>query len=174
MSSPVVVSTLLSLAGVLVGTTATLASQYLSARVSRQEAAAQRASSLRAERKTAIIDFLSATQRVEHFLDRIERRKALDEHEAGELTHQLWLSYKCTEIVCSVATGQSAQNYSQQLHSYVWDGIPKGPGSALKREARHAFLDVAAQELDPDRAASVRRGDRSRERSPGNVNGRDE
>jgi hypothetical protein len=166
MNSSAVIPTLLTLAGVLLGTAATLISQYLSTRVSRQEAAAQRASDLRAERKTAITEFLDAAQRAEHFLDRIERGNDQDEHEAAELMHRLWLSYKCAEIVCSVTMSQKAQDYTLQLHHYVWDGIPKGPGSSSKREARHAFLDAAAHELDPDRTAAIRRGDRSEELRP--------
>ncbi len=166
MNSSAVIPTLLTLAGVLVGTAATIISQYLSTRVSRQEAATQRASDLRAERKSAIAEFLDAAQRVEHFLDRIERGNDQDEHEAGELMHRLWLSYKCAEIICSVTMGQKAQDYTLQLHRYVWDGVPKGPESSSKREARHAFLDAAALELDPDRKAAVRRGDRTAELRP--------
>lgn len=161
MSWSAISPTVLPLIGVLLGTTATLVSQYLSTRVSQREAVAQRTSDLRAERKAAIVELLDAAQRVEHFLDRVDRGGVRDEHEAGELMHRLWLSYKCAEIVCSIVMGQKAQDYVLQLHHYVWDGIPQGPGSSSKREARHAFLNAAAQELDPDRATTVQRGSRS-------------
>jgi hypothetical protein len=150
--------TVLPLVGVFLGTTATLVSQHLATRVSQREAKIQRAAVLRAERKAAIVDFLDAAQRVEHLLDRTQRGGQADEQEAGELMHRLWLTYKCAEIVCSVATAQKAQDYTLQLHHYVWDGIPEGSGSSTKREARHAFLDAAGKELDPERSVSLRRG----------------
>jgi predicted transcriptional regulator len=150
-------SAILPLVGVLLGTTATLVSQYLSTRLSQREAAARRTSDQRAERKAAIVEFLDAAQRVEHLLDRVDRGGEQDEHEAGELMHRLWLSYKCAEIICSAALGQTAQEYSRELHHYVWDGRPEGPASTSKREARYAFLDAAAKELDPNRTTTVYR-----------------
>jgi hypothetical protein len=158
--------TILPLVGVLLGTTATLVSQYLSTRLSQREAAARRASDQRAERKAAIVDFLDAAQRVEHLLDRIDHGAAQDEHESGELMHRLWLSYKCAEITCSPTLGQKGQEYSRELHRYVWDGRPEGPAPSSKRQARYAFLDAAAKELDPGRATAGYRRHESAESLP--------
>lgn len=65
MSWASVSSTVLPLAGVVIGACGTLLGQHLALRVDARREAASRAADQRAERKDAIIGYLSATERVE-------------------------------------------------------------------------------------------------------------
>jgi hypothetical protein len=75
----------------------------------------QRSADQRAERKDAIIGFLSATERVEQ--DRGQR--AIEPDRDGpsliELMHAVWLAKKIIELVCSGGLAQAAQEYAQEL-----------------------------------------------------------
>jgi hypothetical protein len=94
MSWSAVSATVLPLAGVVLGPAGTLLGQRFATRVDVQRDAALRAAAQRAERKDAIIGFLSAAERME-----LLRGKAADGHlpdgaETGELIHALWLAKK--------------------------------------------------------------------------------
>ncbi|MFE9612579.1 hypothetical protein [Streptomyces sp. NPDC006012] len=147
--------TVLALAGVLLGTSGTLVGQYLATRVERQRDRGQRAALQRAERKTAIVDFLTAAQRVELILDRREIGLLVTEDPADEKLHDLWLAKKTLELTCSHETAQAAQDYTQALHIRMRGAVPP-QGEPTKREYRHSFMEAARKALGSSGPGIVR------------------
>ncbi|MFL4907346.1 hypothetical protein ACJ6WF_30130 [Streptomyces sp. MMS24-I2-30] len=141
--------TVLALAGVLLGTSGTLIGQYLATRVEIQRDRGQRAALQRAERKTVIVDFLTAAQRVELILDRRELGLLVTEDPADEKLHDLWLAKKTVELTCSHETAQAAHDYTQALHILMRNTVPP-EGESTKREYRHTFMEAARKALDSD------------------------
>ena len=74
--------------------------------------AARRASDQRAERKDAIIGFLSATGRVEQHRGQLSAEPGHDAWDLIELMHAVWLAKKIIELVCSCMLAQAAQDSS--------------------------------------------------------------
>ncbi|MEV5711292.1 hypothetical protein [Actinoallomurus sp. NPDC052274] len=138
-------ATVLPLGGVVLGSAGTLFGQYLSTRVDARRERRAQVTAERAERKEAILGFLSAAQSVELYLDRRDTAGSReDDGEAGDRLHALWLAKKTCELVCSDGAAQAAHDYTLVLHDLV-RARPKGP--AGKRELRHAFMEEARSEL---------------------------
>jgi hypothetical protein len=137
-------TTLLPLAGVALGSSGTLFGQYLSTRVEADRERRRDSSAQRAERKEAIMAFLSAAQEAEQYADRISSGAAPDESEIRDRVHALWLAKKLTELVCSPPTAQAAHDYTLVLHRLL-NGPPAPEPS--KRELRYAFMEAARLEL---------------------------
>ncbi|GAA1896292.1 hypothetical protein GCM10009736_75890 [Actinomadura bangladeshensis] len=106
----------------------------------------EQASAERSERKTVLMDFLSAAQQVELCLDRLSMGEQVDDSEKWQLLHALWLSKKAPELLCSPPVAQAAHDYTSELHALL-RGQVTGEGTPLKRELRFAFLEAARQEL---------------------------
>jgi hypothetical protein len=139
-------ATILPLAGVVLGSASTLIGQYLTTRVSVRRDQREQLAAERAERKEAMMGFLSSAQSVEALLDRYRDDLPLDNDEAHDALHALWLSKKACELVCSQALSQAAQDYTLTMQDLVLRGRT-GEAPALKRELRHAFMEAARKEL---------------------------
>ncbi|WP_143608420.1 hypothetical protein [Streptomyces sp. CB03234] len=138
--------TALALAGVLLGTLGTLIGQHLATRVESRRHQWERTATDRAERKGAIMEFLSSAQRIELVLD--SRNLGLSDpcSTDEEALHELWLATKAVELVCAYETAQAAQDYAEALHARVRRGTT-GTALPAKRERRHAFMEAARSEL---------------------------
>ena len=101
MSWASVSSTLLPPVGVVIGASGTLLGQHLALRVDARCEAAQRAADQRAERKDAIICFLSTTEWVEQRRDERPGKPDRGYSALVELMHAGWLTKKIIELVCS-------------------------------------------------------------------------
>jgi hypothetical protein len=154
MSWTIVSATILPLVGVALGTAGTLLGQRFATQADARRDALQRADAQRAERKEAIIGFLSAAERIET----VRASAAYDHDRAadvdiGELTHALWLAKKLIEIVCSAGLAQAAHDYTRELDRCTWrlkrNGW-KGVSAALTKrehELRVQFMEAARREL---------------------------
>ncbi|RFS86805.1 hypothetical protein D0T12_00500 [Actinomadura spongiicola] len=139
-------TTVLPLAGVVLGSAGTLIGQYLSTRVEARRARFEQASAERSERKAALLEFLSAAQQVELCLDRLSMGEQLDDSERWQHLHALWLAKKVPELVCSSPVAQAAHDYTAALHALL-RGQAVGEGTPSKRDLRFAFLEAARREL---------------------------
>ncbi|MFC4056574.1 hypothetical protein ACFOY4_43395 [Actinomadura syzygii] len=139
-------TTVLPLAGVVLGSAGTLIGQYLATRVDSRRARFEQASAERSERKAALIEFLSAAQQVELCLDRLSMGERLDDSEMWQHLHALWLAKKVPELVCSPPVAQAAHDYTSALHALLRGQTP-GEGTPPKRDLRFAFLEAARREL---------------------------
>jgi len=79
-------STILPLAGVVIGACGTLLGRHQALHVDARRESARRALDQRAERKDAIIGFLSATERVEQYRGQLAAEPARDAGDLTELT----------------------------------------------------------------------------------------
>jgi hypothetical protein len=153
MSWASVSSTVLPLAGVVIGACGTLLGQHLALRVDARREAAQRASDQRAERKDAIVGFLSATERVEQHRGQLALVAGHDRGDLIELMHAAWLAKKVIELVCSGNLAQAAQDYTRELNRASQelreaDAAPRSPAlSARERRLRAEFMEAARREL---------------------------
>jgi hypothetical protein len=156
-------ATISPLAGVALGSASTLVGQYLTTRVAVHRDRREQVAAERAERKEAILGFLSSAQSVESLLDRCRDDFPLDNDEARDQLHALWLSKKACELVCSGSLAQAAHDYTLTLQDLVLRGLP-GEVSISKRELRHAFMEAARRELGIE-DATLRRHLRSQPRT---------
>jgi hypothetical protein len=153
MSWASVSPTVLPLAGVIVGAVSTLLGQHLALRRDARREAAQRAVDQRAERKDAIIGFLSATERVEQHRGQHASELSLDEAPMIELMHAVWLAKKIIELVCSGTLAQAAQDYTLALNQASQELGPRGTGrrspamSSRERQFRREFVEAARREM---------------------------
>ena len=143
----------LPLAGVVIGACGTLLGQHLALRVDARREAAQRASEQRAERKDAIIGFLSATERVEQYRGQLALVPGHGQ-ELIELMHAVWLAKKIIELVSSGTLAQAAHDYTRELNRasqelrQAADATSRSPGlSARERQLRAEFMEAARREL---------------------------
>jgi hypothetical protein len=141
MSWASVSPTVLPLAGVIVGAGSTLLGQHLAVRRDARREAAQRAADQRAERKDAIIGFLSATERVEQHRGQHASELSLDEAAMIELMHAVWLAKKIIELVCSGTLAQAAQDYTLVLNQASQELGPRGAGRRSPAMSSRTFLD---------------------------------
>jgi hypothetical protein len=88
------ISIVLPLAGVILGTGSTLLGQHLALRVDVNRDAARHAAEQRAERKGAIIGFLSAAERIEQRRGNSSTHDEAAAPSLGELMHSMWLAKK--------------------------------------------------------------------------------
>jgi len=146
-------STVLPLAGVVIGACGTLLGQHLALRVDARREAAQRASDRRAERKDAIIGFLSATERVEQHRGQLSLVPGPGPGDLIELMHAVWLAKKIIELVCSATLAQAAQDYTHELNLRCKElrqlgDDPQSPAlSSRERQLRAEFMEAARREL---------------------------
>ena len=146
-------STVLPLAGVVIGACGTLLGQHLALRVDARREASQRAVNQRAERKDAIVGFLSATERIEQHRGQFALEPGHDPGELIELMHAAWLAKKIIELVCSGTLAQAAQDYTHELNRASQelrqaDAAPRSPAlSARERQFRAEFMEAARREL---------------------------
>ncbi|MFF5263522.1 hypothetical protein ACFY4C_31740 [Actinomadura viridis] len=146
LSGMSVATTILPLAGVALGSAGTLIGQYLSTRVEARRARFEQDSAERAERKEALMEFLSAAQQVELCLDRLSMGEQVEESEKWQHLHALWLAKKVPELVCNPQVAQAAHDYTLALHTLL-RGDAAEAGALPKRELRFAFIEAARQEL---------------------------
>lgn len=142
LSGVSVATTVLPLAGVALGSAGTLVGQYISTRVDARRARFERDSAERAERKEALMEFLSAAQQVELCLDRLSMGEVIEDAEKWRHLHALWLAKKVPELVCSPLLAQAAHDYTAALHALL-----RGMDAPTKRELRFAFMEAARVEL---------------------------
>ncbi|WP_432039925.1 hypothetical protein [Streptomyces cucumeris] len=142
--------TVLALLGVFLGTVGTLIGQHLTTRVEVQRDHRQRADTERAERKDAILGFLTAAQRVELILDRRKLGLPSPDDPDDEKLHDLWLAQKSVELVCSWEVARLAHEFTTVLHTLIRTSPSDGRGAG-KRERRHAFMEAARGELEGGR-----------------------
>lgn len=139
-------ATILPLVGVALGSAGTLVGQYLTTRVAIRREQREQLTAERAERKEAILAFLSSAQSVELLLDRNPGNQSHDDSEAQDQLHALWLAKKACELVCSTQLAQAAHDYTRTLHDLVRSGIPMEQPTP-KRDLRYAFMETARREL---------------------------
>jgi hypothetical protein len=150
MSWSSVSATVLPLAGVILGSASTLVGQYLVLRGGARRDAAQRATERRAERKEAIVGFLSAAERVEHQRGQLAIRERHASEQLIEQMHTVWLAKKIIELVCSGEVAQAAHDYTYELNigsKHFAETGDDGGLSVRERELRAVFLEQARQEL---------------------------
>jgi hypothetical protein len=152
VSWPAVSTTLLPLVGVVLGASGTLVGQYLTTRVAVQRDKREQEATDRAERKEAIMGFLSAAQMVELLLDRKFIDETPSKTEAWERLHALWLAHKLAELVCSSEVAQVSYDYAFALHCLVRETVDEEDPPS-KRECRYAFMAAARRELGVTDAA---------------------
>jgi hypothetical protein len=153
MSWASVSPTVLTLAGVIVGASSTLLGQHLALRKDARREAAQRVADERAERKDAIIGFLSATERVEQHREQHASELSLNEAPMIELMHAVWLAKKIIELICSGTLAQAAQDYTLALNQASKELGTRGTGrgspalSDSERQFRAEFVEAARREM---------------------------
>ena len=96
-------------------------------RVEARREASRRESDQRAERKDAIVGFLSATERVEQHRGQLSVEASRDAGDLIELMHAVWLAKKIIELVCSGTLAQAAQSSWRQ------------PGGNSATQANHSY-----------------------------------
>jgi hypothetical protein len=124
-------------------------------RVDARREAAGRAADQRAERKDAIIGFLSATERVEQHRGQLSVEPGHDVRDLIELMHAVWLAKKIIELVCSGTLAQAAQDYTRELTVPARNSartVPvtghRSPAlSAREQQLRAEFMETARLEL---------------------------
>lgn len=153
MSWASVSPTVLPLAGVAIGACGTLLGQHLAMRVDARREAARRASDQRAERKDAIIGFLSATERVEQHRGQLAVEPGDNAGDLIDLMHAVWLAKKIIELVCSGALAQAAQDYTRELNQasrelHRHSSECRSPAlSPHEQRLRAEFMETARREL---------------------------
>ncbi|QXJ25834.1 hypothetical protein AGRA3207_007395 [Actinomadura graeca] len=147
MNWSVVGPAVFSLIGVTLGTSGTLIGQYLTTRTTKAQALAERRTALRAERKTAILEFMETAKQVERF---IEQRVHSGERPEGsvELTNRMWFLQQCVDLVSTAPVRNTVTDYAEGLHSLLYQELPTERHVwALMSEKRQPFVDSARVEL---------------------------
>jgi hypothetical protein len=137
----------LPLVGVALGTAGTLTGQYLATSVEHRRHRATLAAAVRDERKAAIAEFLSAAQSAEQVIDNaVHRSVTTDGGTVDGLLHQLWLSKKIMELVCSHELSKAAHAYTKVL-----ERMARGTAGEAEQDrqfsTRGDFMEAARQEL---------------------------
>ena len=149
-----VTSVVVPLIGVVVGAAGALSAQYLSTRVTKQQAEAARRAAIRAERKSTILAFLEATQRVE--------RAAEERYMTGKLpgeypvyVHDMWFQDRCIKLISKPEVIEKCQAYVLCLHKAIYRELPEGIDIwQFIKQYFDPFLDAARVELGLDRDAA--------------------
>jgi hypothetical protein len=144
-------STVLPLAGVVIGACGTLlASIWRCGGCTPRGSPACVGPACRTQRRH--YRFLSAAERVEHR----GQLALVPGHDAGdliELMHAVWLAKKIIELVCSGTLAQAAQDYTHELNGASKelrpaDAAPQPPAlSTRERQLRAEFMEAARREL---------------------------
>jgi hypothetical protein len=145
-----VTSVVIPLIGVVVGAVGVLSAQYLSTRVTKEQAEAARQVAIRAERKSTILALLEATQRVE--------RAAEERYLTGNLpddfpayVHDMWFQNRCIMLVNKPELAEKCQDYVWCLHAAIYRELPKGVDIyQFIKQHFDPFLAAARAELGLD------------------------
>ncbi|WP_144122724.1 hypothetical protein [Catellatospora sichuanensis] len=139
-----------SLIGVVVGSVGSFLAQSFVAKVSREQAEANRRAAHRAERREAVHAFIGAAQAVESLAQRLHVGQVRDDTEAYGLLQQMWLAQRLLELVCGEAVRNSALAFTIRIRAAVWDLPPSGKSHVLWEfltPERSAFMAAARSEL---------------------------
>jgi hypothetical protein len=146
--------TVLPLCGVVLGAGFALIGQYSGLRADVRKDESRAASERRAERKGAIIDFLSAAERIEPHRWAMSGQEHRDAEQLTELLHAVWLAKKVIELVCSSELAQAAHDYTQELNHRSREfahssGAYEESVGLFDRERllRAAFMEAARREM---------------------------
>jgi hypothetical protein len=150
-----ITSVVIPLVGVAVGAAGVLSAQYLSTRVTKQQAEATRQAAIRAERKSAILAFLEATQRVE--------RAAEERYMTGKLpgdfpahVHDMWFQNKCIKLVNKPELIEKCHDYAWFLYKTIYRELPEGIDIWQFIEQHFdPFMAAARVELGFDRGGAL-------------------
>lgn len=146
MSAGAVATAVLPLVGVALGTVGTMTGQYLASRGEARRQRAQRDGERRAERKTAIVDFMAAAQRVEQYLDALRHSRAVPDGPVDDRVHELWLAKKVIELVCGFELAGAAHRYTSVLSRASRSADPRASATEQKA-ARGEFMEAARRDL---------------------------
>jgi hypothetical protein len=150
-----VLSSLLPLAGVALGSAGTFLGQYLATRETKKQARAAADARLRAERKEAILAFLDACQKVEAAAEDLYQKHDRDEATVPALTHYMWLQQKYVDIICGPMLRNTAFLLTERLHSAAYTR-PDTPVWEWVNERRGPFLEAARIELtEPETSKEI-------------------
>jgi hypothetical protein len=115
------ISGLIAFLGVGLGAVATLRVQRVTTEAARRRFAAESRAGMRAELKTAALNYLEHAQRLQRELDERERGGTFADLKA--LIEQLWLAEKGVEIICSDALRDRLIDHARGLHQVVRDPV---------------------------------------------------
>jgi hypothetical protein len=118
-------------------------------RLSRQQASANRLSTIRNDRIEHIVLFLSAAIAVE---EAAETHAPLGLRVVADgLVKQLWLRERAIYLFCGETTRSAAKSYASKLKDAVNNGTGNGPTDKHYENERWQFLQAARSELEiPD------------------------
>jgi len=100
----------------------------------------------RTERRKAIVGFMSATDRIEQNWEYLAAHNASVIKKIPELLHDMWLSKKVIELVCSGELAQIAHDYALDLNHHARELLNTGQ-SEHQLELRTIFLERARIEM---------------------------
>jgi hypothetical protein len=147
MSASTISAVILPLVGVALGTAGTLTGQYLAVGAERRRHKAELAAAARSEVKQAITEFLAVAQRAERVVDNaVDRSVATERDTVDSMLHELWLSKKLMELVCSHELSTAAHAYTSVLDRMA-RGTAGEPERQRQRVTRGDFMEAARQEL---------------------------
>jgi hypothetical protein len=150
-----VTSVVIPLLGVVVGAAGVLLAQYLSTRVTKQQAEAAKLAAIRAERKDSILAFLEATQRVEQAAEERYMTGKLPEDYPARV-HDMWFRNRCIELINRPALIDKCESYVWCLHTAIYRELPEGIDIwRFIKERFDPFLAAARMELGIDPHESV-------------------
>ena len=143
-------SVVIPLIGVVVGAAGALSGQYLSSRVTKQQAEAAKQASIRAERKSTILALLEATQRVERDAEaRYMTSKLPDDYPSH--VHDMWFQNRCIMLVSKPELVEKCQDYVWCLHKAIYRELPEGVDIwQFVKQCFDPFLAAARAELGLD------------------------
>ncbi|WP_328396178.1 hypothetical protein [Nocardia sp. NBC_00416] len=142
-----VVTGLMPLLGAGFGASATLMVQRSSARAAKLKFLAESRLAHREEVKSAIIDYLESTQRLQGQLDVRERGGTPDD--LKRLIESVWLAEKRVEIICSDALRDRVIAHARGLHDAVRDPVAHPDWWAHCSALQRDLLAEAKTELVP-------------------------
>lgn len=150
-----VTSVVIPLLGVVVGAAGALSAQYLSTRVTKQQAEVARQAAIRAERKNTLLAFLEAAQRVEQAAEERYMTGNLPDDFPSRV-HDMWFQHRCIELVNRPALVDKCEGYVWCLHAAIYRELPEGVDIwQFIKEHFDPFLTAARMELDLDHRESV-------------------
>jgi hypothetical protein len=144
-TTSLVLSSVLPLVGVLLGSGATLTVQQSSAREARRQATADLLQARRSEAKTAITAYLEAAQHLQTQL--YAREHGRDVLDVAVLVEDVWLAHAQVDIVCSPQLRQALRDYAEALNQVARHEERFPDWWAYVQPYKVAFLDAVRREL---------------------------
>ena len=162
-TSTVILSGVLPLVGVVLGSGATLAVQQGTAREARRQSAAEARQARRSELKTAIAAFLEAAQHLQTQL--YAREHGREVPDIPVLAEDVWLAHAQVDIVCSEQLRESLVQYADALNEVARheERFPDWWGYVIPYKS--AFLNAVRAELrwpDSERGGREKSSDSDR------------